>query len=227
MAIPVTCTTPPVRPIFSPDPGPLGANNRNSKRQINSLTTSSGAPSPSPVMGTPPSWGRGLRIRVRLTPVPPTFSRDPGPVGANNRKSRRRYTSGMTISVLPLPSLRMVIPPSWGRRERYGWDDAGAAYIFTRSGTTWTQQQKIQASDKQGNDEFGKSVAISGDGNTAIVGALEDTGGDGDAGAAYIFTRSGTTWTQQQKIQASDKQIASSDIPSPSPVMGTPPSWGR
>jgi hypothetical protein len=87
-------------------------------------------------------------------------------------------------------------------------DDAGAAYIFTRSGTTWTQQQKIQASDKQGNDEFGKSVAISGDGNTAIVGArLEDTGVTiGDAGAAYIFTRSGTTWTQQQKIQASDKQ---------------------
>ena len=81
-------------------------------------------------------------------------------------------------------------------------DSAGAAYIFTRSGTTWTQQQKIQASDKQGGDFFGISVSISEDGNTAIVGAANED----SAGAAYIFTRSGTTWTQQQKIQASDKQ---------------------
>jgi hypothetical protein len=86
-------------------------------------------------------------------------------------------------------------------------DTAGSAYIFTWSGTSWSEQ-KIQASDIQGNSYFGASVAISDDGNTAIVGASrEDTGG-GDAGAAYIFTRSGTTWTQQQKIQASDKQAS-------------------
>jgi regulation of enolase protein 1 (concanavalin A-like superfamily) len=90
--------------------------------------------------------------------------------------------------------------------EDTGGTDAGAAYIFTRSGASWTQQAKIQASDKQGGDRFGYSVSISGDGNAAIVGAFkEDTGGT-DAGAAYIFTRSGTTWTQKQKIQASDKQ---------------------
>jgi hypothetical protein len=88
------------------------------------------------------------------------------------------------------------------------YDDSvlGSAYIFRRSGTTWTQQQKIQASDKEYFDEFGWSVAISGNGNTAIVGArYEDTGGT-KAGAAYIFTWSGTTWSEQQKIQASDKQ---------------------
>jgi hypothetical protein len=89
-----------------------------------------------------------------------------------------------------------------------GATSAGAAYIFTWSGTTWTQQQKIQASDKQAYDFFGFSVSISEDGNTAIVGAYgEDTGG-GDAGAAYIFTRSGTSWSEQQKIQASDKQAS-------------------
>jgi hypothetical protein len=87
-------------------------------------------------------------------------------------------------------------------------DTTGSAYIFTWSGTNWSEQQKIQASDKQASDQFGYSVSISGDGNTAIVGAwLEDTGG-GDAGAAYIFTRSNSNWTQQQKIQASDKQAA-------------------
>jgi hypothetical protein len=84
--------------------------------------------------------------------------------------------------------------------------NTGAAYIFTRSGTSWNEQQQIRASDKGQDDRFGTSVAISGDGNTAIVGAIyEDTGG-ADAGAAYIFTRSGTSWNEQQKIQASDKQ---------------------
>ena len=90
--------------------------------------------------------------------------------------------------------------------EDTGGNGAGAAYIFTRSGTTWTQQAKIQSSDIQGGDYFGRSDSISGDGNTALVGAYgEDTGGS-VAGAAYIFTRSGTTWTQQAKIMASDKQ---------------------
>ena len=82
----------------------------------------------------------------------------------------------------------------------------GAAYIFTWSGTNWNEQQKIQASDRGFDDLFGNSVAISENGNTAIVAAyIEDTGGS-DAGAVYMFTRSGTTWSQQKKIQASDKQ---------------------
>ena len=88
--------------------------------------------------------------------------------------------------------------------EDTGGNDAGAAYIFVRSGSTWTEQVKIQASDKEAGDLFGTSVSISEDGNTAIVGAYyEDTGGN-DAGAAYIFVRSGSTWTEQVKIQSSD-----------------------
>jgi len=90
--------------------------------------------------------------------------------------------------------------------EDTGGTDAGAAYIFTRSGTTWSQEAKLTASDAQAGDSFGMSVCVSRDGNTAIVGAyLEDTGGT-DAGSAYIFTRSGTTWTQEVKIQSSDIQ---------------------
>ena len=95
-------------------------------------------------------------------------------------------------------------------REDTGATNAGSAYIFTRSGTSWSEQAKIQASDKEANDYFGSSVSISSDGLTAIVGAGgEDTGG-ADAGAAYIFKRSGSTWSQQAKIQASD--IAADDI---------------
>jgi hypothetical protein len=83
--------------------------------------------------------------------------------------------------------------------------DGGAAYIFTRTGTTWTEEAKIVASDRANNDYFGYSVAISGD--TVIVGAWRD---DNSRGAAYIFTRSGTTWTQQAKIRSSDSLGVSS-----------------
>jgi hypothetical protein len=79
--------------------------------------------------------------------------------------------------------------------------DQGSAYIFTRSGSTWTQQAKLVASDGAAGDYFGQSVAISGDGTYAIVGAPYD---NTYTGSAYIFTRSGSTWTQQQKITASD-----------------------
>ena len=77
----------------------------------------------------------------------------------------------------------------------------GAAYIFTRSGSTWSQQAKLTASDGAGGDCFGYSTSLSSDGNTAIVGA---NGKNSDIGAAYIFTRSGPTWTQQAKLVASD-----------------------
>ncbi len=93
----------------------------------------------------------------------------------------------------------------------YGTSDSGtlangAAYIFTRSGGVWTQQTKLLASDKADSDEFGISVSLSSDGNTALVGAdREDDGSTTDNGAAYIFIRSGGVWTQQAKFLASDK----------------------
>jgi hypothetical protein len=87
-----------------------------------------------------------------------------------------------------------------------GTSDAGAAYVFIRSGTTWTQESKLTASDKAANDYFGSSVSISSDGSRVIVGApLASPGGTTNAGAAYIYTRSGTTWTQESKLTASDK----------------------
>jgi hypothetical protein len=77
---------------------------------------------------------------------------------------------------------------------------AGAAYIFTRTGTTWTQQAKLQASDGALGDEFGFSVALSGD--TAAIGA--SYAGNGWTGQAYVFSRSGTSWTEQTELFASD-----------------------
>jgi hypothetical protein len=91
---------------------------------------------------------------------------------------------------------------------------AGAAYVFTRSSGVWSQQAYLKASNPDANDAFGYSVAI--DGNTLVVGACgEDsnaTGVDGDgadnsagvSGAAYVFTRSGSTWIQQAYLKASN-----------------------
>jgi hypothetical protein len=82
--------------------------------------------------------------------------------------------------------------------------NSGSAYVFTRAGTTWSQQAKLVAADGAAEDYFGISVAISGDGNTAIIGAYLDNDKGTDSGSAYIYIRSGTTWSQQAKLVAAD-----------------------
>jgi MYXO-CTERM domain-containing protein len=79
--------------------------------------------------------------------------------------------------------------------------DAGSAYVFTRSGTNWFEQQKLTVDDGETEDYFGHSVSISGD--TALIGAIGDDNG-GVTGSAYVFVRNGATWSLQQKLTASD-----------------------
>lgn len=102
---------------------------------------------------------------------------------------------------------------------------AGAVYVFTRRGTTWSQQAYIKASNTgeagtEGNfgdgDQFGFSVSLSDDGNTLAVGAnAEDSNAKGingdqndnsmqSAGAVYVYLRNGTTWTQQAYVKAAN-----------------------
>jgi len=80
--------------------------------------------------------------------------------------------------------------------------NAGAAYVFVRSGTSWTQQAYLKVDSASSTDFFGNAVAV--DGDTVVVGApLEDTYATVDnAGAAYVFVRGGTTWTQQAYLKA-------------------------
>ena len=81
----------------------------------------------------------------------------------------------------------------------------GAAYVFTNSAGSWSQQAELTASDGEYDDEFGISVAMSSDGNTALVGALFHTvNGNRYQGAAYVFTNSAGSWSQQQELTASD-----------------------
>ena len=94
--------------------------------------------------------------------------------------------------------------------------ESGAVYIFTRSAGNWSQQAYVKASNTGTGDRFGTSVSLSADSDTLAVGArLESSGamginGDGTdnsklySGAAYIFTRSGASWSQQAYIKASN-----------------------
>lgn len=80
--------------------------------------------------------------------------------------------------------------------------DTGSAYVFVRSGTTWTQQAKLTADDAEPRDLLGFAVALEGD-LAIITAAMEDESGL-NAGAAYVFAGSGSTWTQQQKLFSDD-----------------------
>ena len=84
-----------------------------------------------------------------------------------------------------------------------GEGDQGSVYVFVPSGIVWIQQQKLVASDATADDQFGYSVAISGE--TVVVGAFFDDGAAGfDQGSAYVFVRSGIVWIQQPKLEAGD-----------------------
>ena len=86
-----------------------------------------------------------------------------------------------------------------------GSDNRGAAYVFTRSGTTWTQEAKLVSSDIAIGDKFGHSVCISNDGDTVLV----STPFKSSRGAVYVFIRAtGTsTWSQRDKILSDDLSI--------------------
>ena len=77
-----------------------------------------------------------------------------------------------------------------------GFADGGSAYVFVRSGTSWSEQQILQAQNGSPNGAFGVSVSVSGD--TALIGARNEVVSQttGEVGAAYVFTRTGATWTQ-------------------------------
>ena len=91
---------------------------------------------------------------------------------------------------------------------------SGAAYVFTRSGKTWSQQAYLKAPNAEADDSFGRAVSASGD--YVLVGAPDEdsaaSGLQGDAsdnslassGAAYLFVRSGTQWSSQLYLKASN-----------------------
>jgi hypothetical protein len=100
---------------------------------------------------------------------------------------------------------------------------SGAVYVFVRSGATWSQQAYLKASntgEPDEGDQFGYALALSADGNTLAAGAIAEDGGDiringnqadntaPNAGAVYLFARTGNTWSQQAYIKSSSPRGA-------------------
>ena len=100
----------------------------------------------------------------------------------------------------------------WANRKTIGINfNQGAAYIFTRNGSTWIQHSRLTASDGATDDNFGASVVLSGSGTTALIGAPgKQVGVNSGQGAAYVFTHSGDTWDQQSWLTASDGEAMDS-----------------
>lgn len=82
----------------------------------------------------------------------------------------------------------------------------GKAYVFIEDGTGWSEQAQLQADDGELFDQLGYDVAI--DGDTLVVGASSHDHGVNMSGAAYVFVRSGTTWSQQAELRASTPQTS-------------------
>jgi hypothetical protein len=79
----------------------------------------------------------------------------------------------------------------------------GQAYVFSRSGTTWSEQAKVVATDGVAGDYFGGSVSLGGSASAPLLG-VGARGKNSSAGAAYVFAPSGTRWVQQAELKASD-----------------------
>jgi hypothetical protein len=137
---------------------------------------------------------RGARYPLRIDPV---FElKEQGKLTGSGESGAGQFGSSVALSSNGNTALI-------GASEDNG--GVGAAWVFTRSGSTWTQQgEKLTAAGESGAGHLGASVALSGDGTTAIVGAPENGGG----GAAWVFTRSGSAWTQEGELTGSGVEVA-------------------
>jgi uncharacterized repeat protein (TIGR01451 family) len=80
--------------------------------------------------------------------------------------------------------------------------DSGAAYVFDFDGTNWVETAKLEPTDGEASDFFGRSVSLSGD--RALVGAPRDDDNDSDSGSAYVFGFDGTSWSEMAKLKPTD-----------------------
>ena len=128
----------------------------------------------------------------------------PGPLGqgailhASNAQAGNFFGRAVSISA----DGTTVVVGAYG--ESTDASAAGAAYVYTRSGSVWSETAILRASDAQAIDFFGVSVCVSANGKTIVVGASwEDTGGS-EAGAAYVYSLSGSVWTETAILHASN-----------------------
>jgi hypothetical protein len=113
-----------------------------------------------------------------------------------------RDALGVAVALSTDGSTALVGAGNWHYTTTNG---PGAAFVFTGSGSQWTQEAQLTPSDGALNDDFGGGVALSGNGTVALIGAdVHQVGANANQGAEYVFTGSGTQWTQADEFTASD-----------------------
>ncbi|MFO0572592.1 MAG: cadherin-like beta sandwich domain-containing protein [Polyangia bacterium] len=149
---------------------------------------------------------------VVVTRAPSTYVKA-GNTGAGDTFGSVVALSGDTLAV-GAPAEDSSATGVGGDPGNNGATNSGAVYVFVRSGASWVQQAYLKASNTEGGDNFGESLALSGD--TLAVGApAEDSGATGvggdplnnarqNSGAVFVFLRTGTTWAQQAYLKASN-----------------------
>ena len=167
------------------------------------------------------AFAGGIGIAAHPAGLAAAIARDLGPAAA----------AGLAAATLPTPltiQTQILTPAHGAGGDSFGYSvalsgdgntalvgapgteiegklEAGAAYLYARSAAGWTRQQVLTASDGSAVSHFGWSVALSGDGTAALVGAPpKAVGGKEYAGAAYVFTPAGDHWRQQTEFTASD-----------------------
>ena len=137
------------------------------------------------------------------------------PVGDPTNGSQQGSGYIFTRSGSTWTQAKMLLPSDLGLRHQFGFscaidsgtaifssvrinNDTGAVYVFTGSGTNWTQQAKIVPADASAGNAVGKACRIHGD--ELMFSSNTTIGGQSGMGSVYYYTRSGTTWTQQQRI---------------------------
>jgi hypothetical protein len=116
-----------------------------------------------------------------------------------------------------------------GERLSLHVEDASAVYPLEIDPLIWAQQDKLLASDGAAGDRFGRAVAVSGD--TAVVGAVLDDDNGSFSGSAYVFVRSGSSWTLRQDRRKGDlrsrRARRRAEQRDPSPGEGAPDTRAR
>jgi len=119
--------------------------------------------------------------------------------GATWSLQQKLVASGNFGTSVDIDGDTIVVSAEWDSDKGFR---SGSVYVYIRYWNSWSLQEKIVASDGSGGDHFGTSVALNG--NTIVVGADGDDDKGYDSGSAYVYIRSGTSWSKRQKIVPSD-----------------------
>jgi hypothetical protein len=139
---------------------------------------------------------------------------------ASNTEASDSFGSSLALSgdtlAVGAPSEDSTATGVGGNQADNSANASGAVYVFTRTGGVWTQQAYLKASNTEATDNFGQSVALSGDtlavgtpnedSNATGVGGNQADNSASASGAAYVFTRTGGVWTQQAYLKASNAE---------------------